>query len=71
MMRVAHKLINGRPARLSFTARRYGSKGSRCAIKVRVDAAHIAAHMIDVAHDEQLVFQRFERLEHIVETFVL
>ena len=71
MMRVADHLIDGRPARLGLAAGGHSGERRGGAVKVGVDAAHIAAHVIHIAHDQQLLAERLKRFEHIVKAFVL
>ena len=70
-MCLADDLIDGRTSCLRPAVGGHGGKGSGSTIKMRVDASHITTHLIHIAHDEQLVFQRLERLEHVLKSLRL
>ena len=70
-MSVPDDLVDGRTARLGLTLGRFSREGAGSTVEMRVDTAHIAAHLVHVSHDEQLVAQGLERLQHVLESFPL
>ena len=71
IMSVPDDLVDGRAARLGLALGRFGREGAGGTVEMRVDAAYVAAHLVHVAHDEQLVAQGLERLQHVLESFPL
>ena len=65
--RLANDLVDGRAAGLGLAPGRHGGERAGRAVVVGVDAADVAAHLVDLAHDEQLFAERLERLEHAAE----
>ena len=63
----ANDLVNGGAAGLGLAPGRHGRERAGRAVVVGVDAADVAANLIHLAHDEQLVAEWLERLEHAFE----
>jgi hypothetical protein len=70
-VRLTNHLVNRRPARFGFPIGRLSRKGTGSTVVMGVDPFFIAAHLIHIPHDQQLVLQRFEWLQYIVEAFGL
>jgi len=64
-------LVDGRTSGAGFPAGRFGGEGGAGTVEVSVDALLVAADMIDIAHDKQLLPEWKKGREHIVEAFPL
>ena len=63
----ANNLVNGWAAGLGLAPGRHRGERAGRAIEMGVDPADVAAHLVDLAHDKQLVAEWLERLEHAAE----
>jgi hypothetical protein len=70
-MRLADHLVDRRPARFGLAVGRLRGEGSRSPIKVGIDPRLVAADLIDLPHDQQLLAQRLQGFQHPLKTLGL